>query len=41
MGNLHEAMDAFEDARKLHKKGSLPLLRMVQCRLTDKSSTYL
>jgi hypothetical protein len=28
MGNLQEAMEAFADARKLHKKGSLPLLRM-------------
>lgn len=40
MGHFREAMVAFRDAQILYKKGSLPLLRMVQCRVADKSSTY-
>ncbi|KAL4487098.1 hypothetical protein ABPG72_001550 [Tetrahymena utriculariae] len=41
LGNFKEAMQAFKDARTLHKKGSIPLIRMVQCRLYNKASTYL
>ncbi|KAL4436273.1 hypothetical protein ABPG74_015864 [Tetrahymena malaccensis] len=41
LGNFKEAMQAFKDARTLHKKGSIPLIRMVQCRIYNKASTYL
>ncbi|EAR84836.1 tetratricopeptide repeat protein (macronuclear) [Tetrahymena thermophila SB210] len=40
LGNFKEAMQAFKDARALHKKGSIPLIRMVQCRIYNKASTY-
>lgn len=40
LGNFGEAMSAFSEAESYHKKGSIALIRKVQCRLSDKRSTY-